>query len=903
MRRAGTALAVSLALSGCGGALVRLAKDQDWVELDRRARAQKHPPRGKAARAWAQALVELDQAEEARALLLRDFRHGGQERSLLALADLERRLGLRGIAAAHYTRLINIDLDTVRRSPEVTAICDLLRERARVEVELGEALAADADMRRVALACPSQISEDDRGFMAGLQAPAQAQARGQRSLPTELAPTPDAITTLQSRLDEQLELARKRSPKAMIAAAQTLGIELEPEDIAALLAAEFAGALGPGMITTRQLSAWIGNNDVAAVMVAIDGLPDGVREYGLLRLSSVRPSDRLTSEAQAWIVTAMDSVRGQGPHEAAKAWRVAAAVEDASAAELALNTNLRDMIPAVEPQSGVVQPTSHWSRRVPVERRSFDLLLTLARLFELREQPVLALELRRSVIVAGYEVGLAQVGSAAAEEVLRQLVLGHPWQALAVAEIVPGPLIDEVLPALASTLALARAAGLDEAIAADRNVVWRALGDAWFEAWDPRLEAAMSGLDLGEDTAPQAKESGALSRPESHALPAPRRGCPEIGQWLAPDPFRLARVGLDPIASRAALEAALAQPQAPATGVALVRALEADLGLACSAPLVNLLHAGSHLLALEILDERLVHAPELSAALQLQLQAEIAAAHGAGGRATLLTTSAAAESVDPRALWARAATAGRSFGVREYTLEALRQVILHSDGLDDPAARRELLLIRVRDVDGDEVLREGDVKAVEAIREAIRSYLREAPESRRWSRLDDLLWALAREQRADALAWTRLLEILAPILDEGTTARHLGAVAALTRASGQPSEAASANATQRPELVWLGDAHAICELELADLERSRLLGVATACDPRARAEALAALVEATATEARATLRARILDGPIAAEIDPERPGVLRSVPTLTRAGSSLRVAFNLPLDPLWISSE
>jgi hypothetical protein len=890
MRRLASVLALLFVTSGCGGALVRLAKDQNWDELDRQARAQKRTPRGKAARAWAQALVELDKVEEARAVLLRDFRHGGQEASLLALADLELRLGLRGIAAAHYTRLIDIDLDTVKRSPKVEAVCELLRERARVEAELGEALAADLDMRRLALTCPTRITDEDRGFMASLRPLAQAQARGQRTLDASITPSPDAITIVQSQLDQQLELARKRSPRAMIAFAEAERIELEPEDIAGLLAAEFAGALGPGLITPRRLSAWVGDNDVAAVLVAVDGLPDGVREYALLRLASVRSSDRLAGEQQTWIVAAMDAVAGQGPQEAAKAWRVAASVGDLGGAEFALNTNLRDMIPTAEPSAdgAVIKPSSHWSRRVPVERRSFDLLLTLARLLELRDQPVLALELRRSVIVAGYEVGLVQVGPAAAEEVLRLLALGRPWQALAVAEVVPGPLIDEVLPAVAASVALARAAKLDEAIATDRNVVWRALGDSWLESWDPRVDAATGGLELRELTT------------------NPR--CPELAQWLVPEQVGpLARVGLDPEASKLALEAALAQPQAPETGVALARAIESDLGLACSAPLVNLLHAGLHLLALETLDDRLAHAPELSASAQLQLQAEIAAAYGATGRATLLTISAAAESVDPRSMWARAAVAGRSFGAREYTLEALRQVILHSSGLDDAAARRELLLIRLRDVDSDAILRDGDRKAIEAVREAIRSYLVEAPDSRRWSRLDDLLGALAREPRADATAWARLLEILEPILDDRTSAWHRASIEALTRAASEDPAKDPAKdqgtLTLRPELAALGDADAICELAGSASEPQRLLGSAIACGPRARAEALAALVEASPTDARANLRALILAGPIAAEVDPDRPGVVHSVPALAREGLSLRVAFNLPLDPVWIITE
>jgi hypothetical protein len=271
----------------------------------------------------------------------------------------------------------------------------------------------------------------------------------------------------------------------------------------------------------------------------------------------------------------------------------------------------------------------------------------------------------------------------------------------------------------------------------------------------------------------------------------------------------------------------------------------------------------------------------------------------------MLTTVAAAESVDPRSVWARAATAGSSYGAREYTLEALRQVILHSDGLDDPAARRELLLIRLRDVDRDELLRAGDGKAIEAVQSAIQDYLDDAPAARRWSRLDDLLWAIAREARADKLAWTRLRSILEPIVDEQVAARHPEAVAALDRAASEHGSGAEASADAsklkvESELAYLSDADAICELDSVDAQR--LLGIATACGPRARAEALAALGDAVAPEARADVRAHILSGPIAAEIDDERPGVLHAVPSLTGEGASLRVAFDLPLDPVWITT-
>lgn len=912
---------------GCGGALVRLAKDGEWAEVDRRARAEARVPRGKAARAWAQALVQLGDPEQARAVLLRDFRTGGQEASLLQLAGLEHELGLAGMAGAHYTRLLEIDVDALQNGAAIehqSAACGLLRARARAEALLGEALAADTDMRRLAIVCPNSIDASDREFLSTLRPDAQDQAEGRRTL-EPLTPAPSRVE-VEAELAQQLELARKRGPRAVAALAGAAQIEVAPDDVAVLLAAEFGGGLGAGLVSRRRLSAWIGDNDVAAVALAIDTLPAGPREYALLRLASVRGVVNADVERQSWIVGAMSSVGGQGPHEAAKAWRVAAVVGDLGGAEFALNTNLRDMIPpALESApgsgtgSGTASPTQtpkplHWSLRVPVDLRSFDLLLTLARLFEQRGEAVLALELRRSVLVAGHEVGLAQVTSAAVEEVRRQLALGRPWQALAVAEVVPGPLLDEVLPAVASAIGLLRAAGLAAADEADRNVVWRSLGDAWFEQWDPRLEAALGGLDL----------SGAGASEQPQGL----HRCPSLGSWLDPAASeQLRRVGLDPERSRAALSAAFADLGAPQTGIALARALESDLALSCSALLVTLLSAGPHALALADLDERLVHAPGLGASLQLQLHAEVALAHGEPSRASLLTIGAAAQTAHPRELWARAAVAGRTHDAREYTIEALRQVLLHGDGLGDVAARRELMLMRLRDVDVDEVLRSGDANAIAALAEQLRVHVAEAPAPRRWALVDALLWTLASERRADALAWALLLDA---VLDhgvrdgvrDGVRLTHADAVAALEQASrGEPDDVddvdepddagASGGAGDAPPatssgpdlLDFLSDVDALCEreLETGDSARlARLIGVATTCAPKQRAKALALLLTRTPEPARAELRTRILAGPVAVEIDPERPGAARSVASLGREGLSLRVVFDLPVEPVFV---
>jgi hypothetical protein len=618
----------------------------------------------------------------------------------------------------------------------------------------------------------------------------------------------------------------------------------------------------------------------------------------------------------------MRSVGGQGPYEASKAWRVAAVVGDLGGAEFALNTNLRDMIPPAPeavspgragkpgPETASPAPTpklAHWSLRVPVDLRSFDLLLTLARLFEQRGEAVLALELRRSVLVAGHEVGLAQVTATAVEEVRRQLALGRPWQALALAEVVPGPLLDEVLPAVASALGLVRAAGLGEADEADRNVVWRSLGDAWFEQWDPRLEAALGGLDLSES-----------DEAEHHHG---QHGCPTLGSWLDPAADeQLRRVGLDPARSRAALAAAFDDLGATQTGIALARALESDLALSCSAPLVSLLFAGPHALALADLDERLIHAPGLGASMQLQLHAEVSLANGEQSRASLLTVGAAAQTTRPRELWARAAVAGRTHGAREYTIEALRQVLLHGDGLGDGlvdvAARRALMLMRLRDVDVDEVLRSGDANASEALALQLRAHVAEAPGPRRWALVDVLLWTLAAEPRADALAWALLLDA---VLDDRTRLTHPDAVAALEQAaSGGPEEegkgpggssaaagphaatGADAGPIAAGRLDFLADVEGLCGPELEGVEPARLIGVATTCTPQARAVALALLLTRTPELARAELRTRILAGPVAVEIDPERPGAARSVPSLGRDGLSLRVVFDLPVEPVFV---
>lgn len=890
-------------LAGCGGNLVGLAKQGRWEEVDRVARASKRIPRDKQARAWAQALVELGEVEEARAILLLDFRKGGHEASLLELAALEAEQGLAGMAIAHFARLHAIDDQDLRDSDQAKTACAGFRRRARALAQIAEPLAALGDLERLVSICPSEVDEADRELRRAIEPDADRQARAQRSLVGDEPQVASAESSgaAELRLAEQLLQARQRSPRAVLALADAEQMQLEPDDVAILLAAEFAGALGPGLVSSRRLSGWVGDNDVAAIVDAISTLPDGVREYAFLRLAGVRHSDRLGDDREAWIVAAMASLEGQGPREGAKAWRVLASTGDLASAEFALATNLRDLV--VKPESAgtsgltLIGP-SQWLS-VPVDRQTFDLLLSLARMIELRgDQAHDVLVLQRHVIAAGYAAGLAQVAEVAIEELRRQLVLGHPWRALAIAEVVPGPLVDELFPALASTLRL-RAAIDPQGDESERRLVERALGEEWVATWQTRIDAVAD--------APRLAES---------------RGCPSLASWLDPEAAETLRaVGLDPDASRAALELALDDLDGEQVGPALARALEADAALACSGPVViPLLDAGLHELILTTLDERLIHAPELEASLQDQLHAELALGHGQHDRAALLTTSAAAISEAPREVWARAALAGRERGAREYMLEALRQVLLHSPGLRDEAARRELLLTRLRDVDRDAILRdresepESEARAttLDELRRAIADWLVEAPIQRRWSLLDGLIVQLAHEARTDDLAWSLLDEVL---LDPETRERHPSAVAAFDRAvlaaidpaaalvlDGESGVGGAKLASPRA-LAFLSDSVALCELSESPSSSSSpdtLLGVATACAARLRAQALADLLASAAPERRALARAQVLAGPRAVEVDPARPGSLVTVPALAREGLVLRVLFGLPLDPVWI---
>ncbi|WP_434415411.1 hypothetical protein [Nannocystis pusilla] len=103
----------------CHSRLPRLSEQGRHEEVVARAGQARILPRGKAARAWARSLVALGRADEARAVLLRDFRKHAELPSLVALADLEATEGLTGLAAAHYARAASLETDPLAGRQDV----------------------------------------------------------------------------------------------------------------------------------------------------------------------------------------------------------------------------------------------------------------------------------------------------------------------------------------------------------------------------------------------------------------------------------------------------------------------------------------------------------------------------------------------------------------------------------------------------------------------------------------------------------------------------------------------------------------------------------------------------------------------------------------------------------------
>jgi hypothetical protein len=131
----------------------------------------------------------------------------------------------------------------------------------------------------------------------------------------------------------------------------------------------------------------------------------------------------------------------------------------------------------------------------------------------------------------------------------------------------------------------------------------------------------------------------------------------------------------------------------------LAAAVESPISLACSRTSTLLVLAqGRHVQAATRLAEMFAHAPEMSAAVELDAHARLALVAAEDSRAELLATAAAGASNDPAATWLGLARFANRTGRRDLELMALKRTILHTEGLAHGSARRQMVLIALQDL-------------------------------------------------------------------------------------------------------------------------------------------------------------------------------------------------------------
>ncbi|MDC0671153.1 hypothetical protein [Nannocystis radixulma] len=335
----------------CHSRLPRLSEQGRHEEVVARAGRARILPRGKAARAWARSLVALGRHDEARAVLLRDFRKHAELPSLIALADLEATEGRLGLAAAHYARAASLETDPLAGRRDV---CELFRRRAARFLAEGEALAADLDLRRVAMICPKgKATADevqwraDRALHEQVVAAAKIQARAQRTLGgcEGKRCQPPTLDARAQALAQALEQARAAGPAALREAALRFRVQLEPSDVAELLAAELRGELGLDLVDLDELRGWIGESAAADVVAAADSRVSALaRDYVRLRLAQLGPGYELPGDDAArstasTVIRLLDAA-DDDPGAAAMSWRVFVLLGDLPSAEMALTGSL-----------------------------------------------------------------------------------------------------------------------------------------------------------------------------------------------------------------------------------------------------------------------------------------------------------------------------------------------------------------------------------------------------------------------------------------------------------------------------------------------------------------------------------------------------------------------------------
>lgn len=717
--RSGLALALFATLSVCAACvpkIVRLNEAGDHEAVVSEAAKRKRPPKGPAARALAGSLVALGRSDRARSVLTYDFRHGGEVDSLLDLADLELRQGSDGLAAAHYVRAIELETSMVSNRPNATDVCDLFRRRARAFLAVGEAMAADADMRRVFEVCgvphdPAVVASD-ADLRSAIEPRAQALVRARRSFDACVDDCDGATPAQrQAELERSLTEARAEGPRALVDLALARGVSLEPAEVVGLLAAELKGRLRETeILSDSELASLVGYAPGARLQGALGSMRGAESAYATLRLV---PFLGLLSEQERTAKRDEAALAGltilSRTNEDALSWRFAAAVGDASGMDLAITTHLRSVArpeggaddPGAGPTiSGVLRPDG-LAGRVFVDRTNLPLLLVYARLRGVRN-PRLGLEIERYVLAEARVAEIGGIQRLGREAVARRLAQGQPWHALALAGVVDVPAV--VLGQIGTVLA-------------DATVLCRGSEDG--------CEALGSERDLAELVA------GPLTAPASGRIAAapPSDRCPGLHQLM------------ESTSLGSAVSMAAADLGARETGRALGTAVEADLTLACVGHVVApLLEAGAHDLVARTLADRFGLVPDPRAAQTELSLFRLALAGDRPEQAEVRLRNAAGLAPVPERIWM--AAAGRD-ATRELRMEALRELLLLRPGHEDAADwHRQLVVIRLQDANDDSNTRRYD-HAQAALTSLVDDYLDRQPAAARPQLRHELITELA----------------------------------------------------------------------------------------------------------------------------------------------------------------
>jgi hypothetical protein len=765
MRRRGTGkAAILLALTlGCHADLTRLAAQGRYDEVIARAQASRLQPRGKAARAFAQALVARDQTERARHVLLHDFRRGGEVESLVAAADLERRLGLDGMAAHHYVRVTSKDHKALRGR---TDVCDLLRRRAQALLELGEGLAAEQDMQRVGLLCGEPPGTDrqaqDGRLSNAIDVAADAQV--DREIAQTRCPRPDCS---EARGEERiaavegaLERAAKDGPEALLRTSLALQARLPPADVMRVLDAELRGKLGTSILLDDALRTLIGDQGWSELARTVMSQGPESSAFAQLRLARLLPDVPIApssplgpSQLERWSDLA---TAGSDVH----AWRVYAWRGDLSAAELALSGDLRsgEQSPRpVTPAEDDAPGPDHWAAHIELTATTLPLVLVEARLRRAAGHEDLALALTRFSIQRAHAAGVPDAAGYATQEATRALAWGRPWHALAIVEALPAEILPDVRSAAATGVVLSQlVCGGPCRDDDDRDTVTRVMGERWTDAWTRR-----------------ARDEALAQR---HSLPA-ADGCPTAEEVLAPD-------ATGPLTE--ALRAAQRQPNEGGTADALQLALESDITMVCAARWVLpiLAHAGYELTAARLAD-MLAQAPEMVAASQLLVHAQLALVAGQSRRAELLSTAAWSAAARPEPILLELAQTAEQTGNRQVYVDALQELLLRTPGLDNPAVQRALVLVALRDVGRSWSDAHADAGR-QAVQRHVDAYLKGYAAAQRFAQRDALIEAVAEAPWLTDALRPVLVQALAP--GDDTRRRHATALRSLLPAVDPPGE-------------------------------------------------------------------------------------------------------------------